>query len=64
MLVTESDLETLYHWDAGQELVIDSRLPRFLQDDLMLIRSGGGGTSLREYWFTDACSVRSTPTDG
>lgn len=64
MLVTESDLETLCHWDAEQELVIDSRLPRFLQDDLMLIRSGGGGTSLREYWFTDACSVRSTPTDG
>lgn len=64
MLVTESDLETLCHWDAGQELVIDSRLPRFLQDDLMLIRSGGSGTSLREYWFTDAYSVRSTPTGG
>lgn len=53
MLVTESDLETLCHWDAGHELVIDSRLPRIFQDDLVLIRSGVSGTSLRNYWFTD-----------
>lgn len=64
LLVTESDLETLCHWDAAHELVIDSRLPRLLQDDLVLVRSGVRGTSLREYWFTDACPVKSTPTNG
>ena len=64
MLVTESDLETLCHWDAAHELVIDSRLPRLLQDDLLLIRSGIRGTSLHEYWFTDARRVKATSTDG
>ena len=64
MLVTESDLETLCHWDAAHELVIDSRLPRFLQDDLVLIRAGVRGTSLHEYWFTDVRPVQTTPTDG
>jgi hypothetical protein len=64
LLVTESDLETLCHWDAARELVIDSRLPRLLQDDLVLIRSGVRGTSLREYWFTDASSVHATPHGG
>lgn len=53
MLVTESDLETLCRWDSQQSLVIDSRLPRIFQDDLVLVRSGIAGTSLRNYWFTD-----------
>lgn len=63
MLVSESDLETLYHWDRSHQLVIDSRLPRIFQDDLMLIRSGSQGTTLREYWFTDAQPARALPPD-
>jgi len=30
----------------------------------VLVRSGVRGTSLREYWFTDTCMVKSTPTGG
>jgi hypothetical protein len=33
--------------------VIDSRLPRVFRDDLILVRSGIPGTSLRNYWFTE-----------
>lgn len=63
MLITESDLETLCHWDAAHELVIDSRLPRIFQDDLILVRSGVTGTALREYWFTDTRPVRGAQSD-
>lgn len=63
MLITESDLETLCHWDAAHELVIDSRLPRIFQDDLILVRSGVTGTALREYWFTDTHPVRGAQSD-
>lgn len=64
MLVTESDLETLCHWDASRDLVIDSRLPRIFQDDLILIRSGVAGTSLHNYWFSDTQSVKETQPGG
>jgi SAM-dependent methyltransferase len=57
MLVTEADLSVLCHWDAARDLVIDSRLPRIFQDDLILVRSGIAGTSLRDYWFSDATSA-------
>ncbi len=52
MVVTESGLETLCHWEAGHKLVIDSRLLRFLQDDLILLRYGTNVTPLRSYLFT------------
>jgi hypothetical protein len=57
MLVTEADLSALCRWDAARDLVIDSRLPRIFQDDLILVRSGIAGTSLRDYWFSDATST-------
>jgi hypothetical protein len=52
MVVTESGLETLCHWEAGHKLVIDSRVLRFLQDDLILLRYGTTVTPLRSYLFT------------
>ncbi len=58
MLVTESDLETLCHWEVGHKLVIDSRLPRIFQDDLILLRYGTTGTPLRSYLFTCKLSVQ------
>lgn len=54
ILVSERDLGTLCQSDAGHDLVIDSRLPRVFRDDLILVRSGIPGTSLRNYWFTES----------